>query len=142
MAGCDAVISAVGPTNEKDVSSRSTANVIEAAPPRYVVVSGAGIDVEGDRKDLLGKLVSFLVRVSAPDVYHDKVREYQLLGDSDIAWTLVRPPRLLNKPAKGAVRTDLQNSPGPSLTREDLATYLLQVVRDESLVGKAPFVAN
>lgn len=143
VEGCDAVVSTLGPTKERtDICSAATANVIAAGARRYAVVSGAGVDVEGDRKDFVGKVVSFMVRTLTPAVFQDKVRELGLLQASGLEWVLVRPPRLVDGPGKGGPRMGLQNAPGSSLTRADLATFLLRAVGDAALVRKAPFVAN
>jgi putative NADH-flavin reductase len=143
VAGCDVTISALGPTPEQvDVASRAAEHVIAAGVRRYVVISGAGLDVPGDHKDVTGKIVSFFVRTLSPAIFRDKVREHALLAASDVGWTLVRPPRLTNDPATGAFKTDLTNCPGNSVSRADLAAFLLQVAGDDGLIGKAPFISG
>lgn len=141
--GCDAVLSALGPTaGRKDICSTAAKNVIAAGVKRYVSISGAGIDVNGDEKDLFGKLVSFMVRTVTPAVFEDKVREHQLLASSSVGWTLVRPPRLVDRPARGGARSSLVRAPGSSIGRADLAAFVLAAAADDALIGKAPFVAG
>ncbi|HEX8704037.1 MAG TPA: NAD(P)-binding oxidoreductase, partial [Myxococcaceae bacterium] len=141
--GCDAVISALGPTPERaDICSTATRHVIAAGARRYVAVSGAGIDVKGDQKDFVGKVMSFLVKTITGAYFRDKVLEYQLLEQSPLAWTLVRPPGLVDKPARGNVRSSLTRSLGASITRADLAAYTLACVTNDELIRKAPFVAG
>ena len=143
VEGCDAVISALGPTPERaDICSTGTRHVIAAGARRYVAVSGAGIDVKGDQKDFVGKVMSFLVKTITGAYFRDKVLEYQLLEQSPLAWTLVRPPGLVDKPARGNVRSSLARSPGASITRADLAAYTLACVTNDELIRKAPFVAG
>ena len=143
VEGCDAVISALGPVGARtDVCSMAARHVIAAKVRRYVSVSGAGLDVPGDAKDLVGKIVSFIVRTTAPAVFADKVLEHQLLSASDVPWTLVRPPQLLESPSRGPVRVDFSKAPGSRVPRADLATFLLKAAADETLIGKAPFVAT
>ncbi len=139
--GCDAVISAMGATDRTDVCSAATANVIAARPKRYVAVSGAGLDVPGDQKNFVARAVSFLVKTLSPAVFADKVKEHALLAKSDVRWTLVRPPRLTDKPGTGTWRTSLEQSPGTHVPREDLAAFVLEVVADDATIGKAPFVS-
>ncbi len=143
VAGCDAVLSALGPSSTQvDVGSHAAEHVIAAGVRRYVVISGAGLDVPGDHKDLIGRIVSFFVRTLTPAMFQDKVREHALLAASGVAWSLVRPPRLTNNPPAGAFKTDLRCCPGSSVSRADLATFVLQVAADDALVGKAPFIAG
>jgi hypothetical protein len=137
------VISALGPVGARtDVCSAAARHVIAARARRYVSVSGAGLDVPGDHKDFVGRAVSFLVRTLSPAVFADKVLEHQLLSESDLAWTLVRPPQLLDKPSRGAARMRLDSAPGNSIPRADLAAFLLRAVSDDTLVRQAPFVAT
>jgi len=143
VTGCDAVVSALGPTQARqDVCSSAARHVIAAQVRRYVSVSGAGVDVPGDQKDLIGKLVSFMVRTVSPEVFRDKVLELKLLQESTVEWTLVRPPRLLDRPGTGKARTSLERSPGASVSRADLAAFVLRCAADDSLIRKAPFIAG
>jgi len=143
VSGCDAVISALGPSAETtNVCSTATRHVIAAGARRYVVVSGAGLDVEGDQKDLIGKVVSWLVRVLSPAVFADKVAEFDLLKNSQIPFVAVRPPRLVDTPAAGAPRVSLQRAQGSSVSREDLAAFLLECLSDDAYLRRAPFIAG
>jgi hypothetical protein len=142
-AGCDAVLSALGPTRrQKDVCSTAAAHVIAAGVKRYVAISGAGLDVPGDDKDTVGKIVSFMVRTLTPAIFRDKVREHALLAASPVAWTLVRPPRLTDGPPTGRPRSSLTRAPSGSISRADLAAFTLAAASDDTLIGKAPFVAR
>lgn len=141
--GCDVVLSALGPTREDvSVCSAAAENVIAAGARRYVAVSGMNIDVPGDHKDLISRVASFVNRAVAPAICRDKAREYELLSKSRVAWTLVRPPQLIDRPGRGRTKSSLLTSPGSRIARVDLADYLLRCCTDDSLVGKAPFVSG
>lgn len=143
VEGADAVLSALGPRKgAENACSVATAHVIAARPKRYVLVSGAGVDVAGDEKDFVGKLVSFMVRTLDPAVFNDKVRELGLLEASAVPYVLVRPPRLTEGAGTGAARMDLKRSPGASLARADLAAFMLRCLADDALLRKAPFLAG
>jgi putative NADH-flavin reductase len=143
VEGAEAVISALGPTGkEADVCSNATRNVLAAGARRYVVVSGAGVDFPGDRKDVPGKIVSFIIRTVAPAMFQDKMKEVSLLQESHVPFVLVRPPRLVEGPAKGTTRVGLEKSPGASIRRADLAGFVLRCAQDATYDRKAPFVAN
>lgn len=146
VSEADAVVSALGPTKRgpADVCSAATANVLaamEGAPRRYVVVSGAGLDVSGDEKDLAGRMISRLVRFASPAMVADKERELRLLEESSAEWVLVRPPRLTDAPGSGTYRVSTTRAPGPKLSRADLADFLLKQLEDRSFVRRSPFIA-
>jgi len=71
LAGADAVVSALGPTGKQaDLHTRSALVkvMLASGPWRFVGVSGAGIDVPGDRKAAKDKAISWLIRICAPFV--------------------------------------------------------------------------
>lgn len=146
VKGCDAVISALGPVpGEEDICSRATANVITAAasvgPRRYALVSGMAQDLPGDEKSLANRLVSWMVMRSGGAAVADKARECELLLNSDMNYTLLRPPMLTSGPATGQVRFDLKNCPGSRLSRGDLAASLLACVVTNAYLRQAPFLS-
>ena len=143
VSACDALVSALGPRPDSpEACSKAARNVVASGVARYVAISGAGLDVPGDQKDHVGKVVSFFVRNLSPAIFQDKVREYQILAASPLAWTLVRPPRLIDAPRRGRIKTSLLRCPGQSISRADLAAFCLECIGDERLVGKAPFVSG
>ncbi len=148
LLGADAVISALGPTaKEADLHSRTATALVEVMARhglrRYVGVSGAGIDVPGDRKGPRDKVISALIQRLGGEVVQDKPREYAIFEDSALEWTLVRPPRLTDKPATVKVEHDAHR-PGraTSISRADLAGFLLDVVERGLHVRQAPFVSG
>lgn len=148
LPGADAVISALGPTaREGDLHSQTAQALVEAMQrhgvARFVGVSGAGIDVPGDHKGPRDRVVSFLIQRLGGEVVQDKPREYAVFAGSSVRWTLVRPPRLSDKPATGRVEHDAHR-PGrsTSITRADLAGFLLDVAEGDLHVGQAPFASG
>jgi len=143
MEGADAVVSALGPTKQLvEVCSAATRGVLAAGVKRYVVVSGAGLDAPGDTKNFPNKVISKLIGWFSPAMVKDKALELSLLQQSDCAWTLVRPPRLVDDAPTGHSRVALTSPPGTSLTRGDLAEFLLTCATEGRHVREAPFIAN
>jgi putative NADH-flavin reductase len=145
LDGADAVVSALGPTaKEADLHTR-TARLLVAAMPaagvtRFIGISGAGIDVPGDHKGTKDRIISAMVRTLGGAVARDKPAEYQVYADSELDWTLVRPPRLLDTPATGRIGHH-PHTPGHwSIPRADLATFLADVLEDHLYPRQAPFV--
>jgi putative NADH-flavin reductase len=147
VAGADAVVSALGPTAKEGSLHTDTARaLVEVLPAagvkRFVGVSGAGMDVPGDRKSPSAKVVSALMQRFGGPVVKDKPAEYEVLAASDLDWTLVRPPRLLDGPATGRVEHHAhQSTRSTKIKRADLATFLADVLEQGLYVRQAPFVA-
>ncbi len=90
-----------------------------------------------------GKLISRLIQTFGGDVVKDKLAEHRVYADSDIAWTLVRPPRLVDGAATGRVEHDAHRSTRSArVTRGDLAAFLVDCLERELYVGQAPFAAT
>lgn len=145
--GVDAVIAAVGPrSNTSDdeqalaLGIRNIVSAMEAAGVRRLVaLSGAGVDVPGDRKPAIDRLVSRVVRRFARHVVGAKQREYDIFAASDLEWTALRPPLVTDGHRRG-YRLDLQLRPGARVTRADVAQALIDQLDDPSFVRAAPFV--
>src|SRR4029453_559174 len=60
-------------------------------------------------------------------VYADKDRQEAIVKKSGLAWTLVRPSILNNKPGRGAIKAleDLSAFHGGSISRQDVAKFVL-----------------
>ena len=147
IAGADAVVSALGPTAGESTLHQDTAAVLvrvmqQAGVRRFVGVSGAGIDVPGDRKSPSATVISFLVQRLGGAVVRDKPAEYRVWAASDREWTLVRPPRLKDGPGGRPVDSDAHRSVRATwIDRADLARFLVDAVEQGLHPRGAPFVA-
>jgi len=105
----DAVISALGIFHREPRTDLSdgTRNVLEAMKRhgvrRLAVVSSLGA---GDSRGQGNFLARNLQRMLLSHVIDDKDRQEADVQASDLDWTLVRPPRLLDGPATGRVAHD------------------------------------
>ncbi len=145
-AGADAIVSALGPTKkEADLHTKTAGLIVDLLPARgrFIGISGAGIDVPGDQKGTRDKIVSFLIQKLGGAVVQDKPREYQVYAASDLDWTLVRPPRLMDGPGTGSYYCDA-HKPGKSssIQRADLALFLADCLDKNLYVKQAPFVSS
>lgn len=148
VAGAHAVASALGPTAKEPNLHTETATALVAAMgaagvSRFVGISGAGIDVPGDEKSLSAKLISRAIQTVGGDVVKDKPAEYAVFAASDLDWTLVRPPRLVDGGPTGQLEHDAHHSTrSTKITRADLAVFLADVVEEDLYPRQAPFVAT
>ncbi|WP_175486262.1 NAD(P)-dependent oxidoreductase [Geodermatophilus poikilotrophus] len=148
VRGADAVVSALGPRRSDRTVHREVAPLLvtameEAGVRRFVGISGAGIDVPGDRKSRRDRVVSALVQRLGGQTVRDKALEWQTWADSRLDWTLVRPPRLVDGPPTGQVEHSAHHSPRrTSIPRADLAAFLADLVDRPDYVQQAPLVAG
>lgn len=81
-----------------------------------------------------------MIRTVGGAVAKDKPAEYRVLADSDLTWTLVRPPRLLDSAATARIGHDAHTPGHRSIPRSDLATFLVDVLENDLYPRQAPFV--
>ena len=152
VSGAEAVISCLGtPRKEKqpvDFLASATRNIIRAMKQahveRLVAISGAGITIPGERKPFPHNAISALVGILARDVVSAKQHEFSVLQESaGIDWTAVRPTRVVDGPATGRVRVELDAGKiGMQVTRGDLARLMVDQLTDQTYIHRAPFVSS
>ena len=164
VAGADAVLSALGPRTRADagVAARGTEVITEAMRAagvrRVIVVSAAPIGTiaspgrphppRHDPGD------GFIIRYRADPIvkralrahYADLARMEDVLrdSDSDLDWTIVRPPRLTDKPVTGRYRTAYGQNirRGVFVSRADVAHYMLSVLDNPETFHRTVGIAN
>lgn len=155
VSGADAVVVALGATAMKKgtrIVEEGTRAVVEgmkrAGVRRLLVVSVLGAHETRQQSGFLfHRIVRPLMSVLAPTVHHivfvDKERMEDNVRQTDLDWTLVRAPRLVEKPFTGKWRTVMPGEPGltmQALSFADLAGFLLEAAGDPKLVKTAPIV--
>ena len=145
--GVDAVIATVGPrantaSDEEAlaVGMRHLVSAMEAASVRRLIaLSGAAVDVSGDRKPAVDRIVSRVVRRLAQHVVTAKQREFEIFAASDLDWTALRPPLVTDADPRG-YRLDTLLRPGARVTRADVAQAVVDQLGDTTFIRAAPFV--
>jgi uncharacterized protein YbjT (DUF2867 family) len=156
VTGRDAVVSALGPSRRPDErkagahlpictdSARSiTAAMRAAGTARLVVVSASGPFTDGD-----GPLMRYIAKPITQrvlrDPFADLVAMEEVVRSSGLDWTILRPPRLNDKPLTGRYRTrrELNVRRGLFLPRADLAQLILAVCGDPDTYRTAIFAAR
>jgi putative NADH-flavin reductase len=148
VRGADAVLSALGPRSASDVgvASQGTRAIVEAMQAasvrRIVVVSAAPIGTvpspgrpRPPRHDpgdgfFMRNLFSPLVKAALRKSYADLALMEDVLADSGLDWTVIRPPRLTDGPLTGAYRTATGQNlrRGFLVSRADVAHLMLRVI--------------
>jgi putative NADH-flavin reductase len=162
VQGADAVLSGLGPRSASDagVTSRGTEAIVRAMQAtgarRLVVVSAAPIGTvpspgrtKPPRHDpgdgfFMRHLFSHVAKTAFRKHYADLALMEDLLRDSGLDWTVVRPPRLTDKPLSGRYRTAYgQNVRGGWLvSRADVAHLMLRVLAQPDTIKQVVGVAN
>ena len=147
IAGHDVVLSALGPRPKgpSDVLTASATSILQAMGDvrRYLVVSVAGIHTGNDdpfTQYVVKPILQRLLRES----FTDARRMEELVAASTVDWTICCPPRLTDKAAKGTFRSNTEGTVrgGFTMTRADVATYLLNAIDKTELVRKTVVISN
>jgi putative NADH-flavin reductase len=150
VAGADAVISAVGPrgTGPTTVIQDSVRSIIQAMQKtgtrRLLEVSGSVTADQGESPYLRYLLKPVARRTFLRHVCADMRIGEDEIRHSDLDWTILRPPSLTGKPARGTYRTAIdRNLPhGFTISRADLAACLLTLLSDPATVHRHVSIAN
>ncbi len=145
----DAVLSVIGSDSTKPTSlySEGASNIVGSmqkhAVHRIICMSAAAVETSPE--------LSFPIRVVAKvlqkilkNMYSDLLKMEQVLKQSELDWTVIRPPRLTNKPVTGKYRFAV-NKWLPSclhISRADLAHFMLHHIDDADTYKSVVEVAN
>lgn len=120
--------------------------VVSAAPVGTVASPGNPHPAKHDPGDgfFMRYLFSRIAAARFGKVYHDLAAMEDLLRDSRLDWTVIRPPQLTDKPLTGTYRTALgQNLRGGlSVPRADVAHLMLNVLGQPETIGHAIGIAS
>jgi putative NADH-flavin reductase len=162
VRGADGVLSGLGPRSkaETGIVARGTQAIVAAMETagarRIVVVSAAPVGTvpspgrpnppKRDPGDgyLMRHLLNPLIKTVFGQNYADLARMEDILRDSDLDWTVVRPPRLTDKPLTGSYRTahgqNLRR--GLVVSRADVAHYMLRALQQPETIRQTIGIAS
>jgi putative NADH-flavin reductase len=142
VRGADAVIEGVGAVSEG--TRRIVTAMQDAGVTRLVAISTCSAEDPADRPDPKVRALVRLVKTAAPGPYAQVRAAAQIIRASDLDWTLVRVARLTSRPAAGAISAGYygHGAIGLSITRADLAAFLLSQATGRTFVRQAPAISN
>ena len=162
--GADAVLSCLGSVSKADAEAgiarrgtlAITAAMRAAGVRRIVVVSAAPVGTvpsparpappRYDPGDgfLMRHLLNPIVKVAFRASYADVAQMEDALRASDLDWTVVRPPRLTDKPLTGTYRMayDQNVRRGLSISRADVAHVMLRVLAEPQTIRRTVSLAG
>ncbi len=107
---------------------------------RLVAMTGIGA---GDSRGHGGFIYDWLVfPLLLKRVYDDKDVQEQIIRQSELDWTIVRPGLLTNGPETDRYRVLLDPAQwtAGSISRADVADFLVKEVTDRRFIGRAPVI--
>src|SRR5437016_7614239 len=107
---------------------------------RLVCITGMGAGDSAGHGGFLFDNVIFPLLLKK--VYADKNRQEAIVRNSGLDWVLVRPSVLNDKPGRDAIRalTDLSDFHGGSISRSDVASFILDQVRNDRWLRRSPLI--
>ncbi len=161
VEGADAVLSGLGPRSQSEagIASLGTRAIVQAMKAtgvrRIVVVSAAPISTvpsagrpnppkhDPGEGFFMRHLLSPMIKAILRKHYADLALMEDILRDSELDWTVVRPPRLTNKPLTGTYRSaNGQNlRRGLVISRPDVAHLMLRVLQQPDTIKQAIGIA-
>ena len=148
VSGADAVISVFGQVkgSPATLQTEGTRVIVDAMQRlgihRIITLSGGGLRDSHDRPKLADRVITLALKTLAGKVLADAEGHLQVLADSGLDWTVVRGPRLTERPGLGAYRVGWVGvDTGTQISRDDLADFILTQVNDRQFVHALPFVS-
>src|SRR3954468_4303414 len=151
-AGADAVISALGPSLDRKATRmplvEGTRTIVDAmradGVERYIGMATPSLRDPRDAGSLLGRLVPFMGRTFLSRAYRELLDMSQLVTDSELDWTIARFTRPTDGAHTGTIRAGYlgRDKIRASITRADIATFLLDQTSDARFHRATPAISN
>ena len=148
LKGQDAVVSALGtpasPFREVTLLSTATRALVDAMKAEHVArlicITGLGAGDSAGHGGLVFDNLIFPLLLRK--VYADKNRQEAIVRDSGLDWVLVRPSILNDKPGRATVRafTDVSRFHGGTISRDDVARFVLDQLRGDAWLHRSPLI--
>jgi putative NADH-flavin reductase len=151
VQGVDAVISVAGPpmNGKFDIEHHASAtkNLVSAMENvkvnRLITITGAAAEVPGQKLGFKQSLLRFVLGTFVrPDVIKVKDMELKTIAESDLNWTVLRPPLIGSGKATGNVAASNSDMTGVKIDVEDIADFMLSLLKTNEWDRKAPIVSS
>lgn len=150
IVGQEAVVSLLGPvrgqkgTPVADAMRHIVATMEQREVDRLLVVSAHSVPADEDRSTPGAWFAAQKEKALAGAAWQERMDVAELVRGSSLAWTLVRVPRLTDKPAKAPAFAGFVGDPElrSSLSREALVAFLLAQLEGQAWVRKSPAVSD
>lgn len=138
------VISALGqPKGEKTIFSDATSNIIKAFSSekgRYILITGLSVDSPFDSKNKSVIAATKWMHENYQETTFDKQKEYEILSKSDLDWTVLRLPLIVQTDVISKIGASIEDCKGRSVSASSLAEFISNEIENEEYIRKSPFV--
>lgn len=147
----DAVISVLGPkrNTKGHVVSDGIKNMVDAMRKnnvrRLIATATPSFKDSSDRYQFGFSFATLMIKLLMKDSHNNIVLTGKHIAESDLDWTIVRVPMLADRPTSGKINVGYPGDgtvSSRSLSRADLADFLLQQLHDKKWLRKSPVISN
>lgn len=144
IEGCDAVISVLGLPSLKPsrLLTISVGNIATAMRTKGVkrIISMGSVGILNEMSGLPGMIIGYILR----NVLKDHRGAYNILHDSPLEWTVLRPITLTNGVATGHYRITETGLPknSRSISRADVADFIVNILEQGTYIRQSPAIAD
>lgn len=152
LTGSAAVISALGPALQRGTTgtaiSDGTRGIVAAMDAegvrRYIGLATRSIPDRRDGRTLQAKLLLLIAKVRYPGALREVRGMTAAVTESDLDWTIARITNPVDRPGTGTLRVGYlgRDKIFSTMTRTDIAEFLIAQLTDTSFVGAAPAISN
>lgn len=153
IAGSEAVLSALGARSvlESGLLDQAIANILAGMAKhgvRRLIVLGAagtGLSSIGREQSFLNRIAfAFIATTLLKRPFEDQAAQEHRLEASDVDYTVVRPPRLTNRPHTGRYRIEADALPAMAkgTPQADVADFMLKQLTDDRFVRRGVYIAR
>lgn len=148
----EAILSTIGPTingpitsDDEDKYTAALAFVIKQMQAnkqmRWISISGAGAKLPHENLPLARKLFRVKILAASKSIINIKDKELQLLEQSNLDWTSVRPP-VIKENVEGEFVADENKFIANTADINQLSNFMLAEITSKKWVKKAPVVGT
>ena len=151
IKGADAVISVLGPAQKTKglVIAEGIKLIVESMKKngvkRLIATATPSFKDTNDKFQFGFAFGVFMVKALIKDSYKNIALTGKYISESGLDWTIVRLPMLSNNPASGNIKTGYTGDGNVnlfSLSRADLADFILLQLDDIKWLHKSPVISN
>ena len=151
IEGVEVVLSAIGPPTGKSFDpyqyEKAMQDIVRIMDikgiKRYIHIGGAAH--QGGENEIWNfnrKFLRLFLNLFGKQILVAKHLEWEVLKLSNLDWTLVRPPRIVNEPASGNISVDEKNLKNLKVSVGDLTDFILLQITSKEWIRKAPLIAS
>ncbi len=144
----DAVISTLGSwgTPNKDILTSGMKHIIPAMKSkgiqRIITLTGADARVEEDQSSIIHNFTHFGISLVAEKVIQDAEQHISLLQTSNLEWTTLRSPIMIEGGSSSFKLTNKRPAPWTTVNRHAVVLAMVNMINDKSYLNQAPFIVR